>query len=302
MVSIVPTTGAQVVKTPQIVEEGYPTTAANYGVMPTSATFSAIGYNTQVEPSQNPDIQEINAVGYEDVQSYVMGKQQDAAKLTYNPVDSNFIKRGMNSVNWTTPAGTVAETFQLLYSILMNNVENFITLGGCRINTLKLSLSAGQPLKVDAEIWGQLLKAPTTVAPPGTPVYATAVSGNPWNYSDGGTTPVTVGGANVPITDIEADISRNLKRIHVLQQTDNIDLPPTNRLITGKMTVVWANATYMTALEALTNQAMVWTLKTGTSTATFSNMVFRKLDSLTTDPKDPVYEKYDWSAQSVVVT
>jgi len=299
--AIVPTTGAQVIKPPQLVEEGYPTTAANYGVMPSNPSFTAIGYNPQVEPAQDPDIQEINAIGFEDVQAYLLGKQADMAKLTFNPVDSNFIKRAVNAINWGSPTANEAATFQLLYSVRLNGTENYVVLGGCRANTLKLSLTAGTPLKVDAEIWGQLLAGYTATGPAGA-TYANAISGAPWNYSDGGATPITVGGSNVVVTDIEADIARNLKRIHVVGNTKNIDLPPTNREITGKMTVVWSNATQQTALEALTEQSMVWTLKSGTSTATFSNMVFKKLNSITTGPKDVVYEKYDWAAMSVVVT
>jgi hypothetical protein len=150
-------------------------------------------------------------------------------------------------------------------------------------------------------VWGQYLGAPTTSVPGGLS-FATPVSGNPWNFADGGSTPVTIGGTNVVITDIEADFARNLKRLHVLQSTKQIDQPPTTREITGKMTVVFASAAYMTNLEALTESSMVWTLKTGTSTATFTNMAFRKLDSLTTDPKDIVYEKYSWSAMSCTVS
>lgn len=301
MVAIIPTTGAQVIKTPQLVEEGYPATAADYGVMPSTPTFTPIGYNTQVEPSQDVDLQEVDAVGYEDVQAYLAGKEADMAKVTFNPVDSNLIKRACNSVNWTSPAGTEAATFQLLYSVRMNDVENFVVLGGCRVNTLKLSLTAGSPLKADAEVWGQLLAGYTSSGPSGA-TYATPVSGAPWNYADGGATPVTIGGTNVVVTDIEADISRNLKRLFVLGSTHNIDLPPTTREISGKMTVVWSNATQQTALEALTEQTMVWTLKSSVSTATFSNMAFSKLDSLTAGPKDVIYEKYSWKAMTLAVT
>ena len=301
--AIIPTTGAQVIKPPQLVEEGYPATAADYGVMPGTPTFTWIGLNPQVEPSQDPDIQEVNAIGYEDVQAILQGKQADMAKLTYNPQDSLFLKRAINSVNWASGStvNNISATFQLLYSINMNNVENFIALGGCRVNTLKLTSTAGEPLKVEAEIWGQLLAAPTASGPSGAS-YANNPGTKPWNFSDGGATPFTLNSTNIVITMIEADFSRNLKRIHALQSTSNIDLPPTNREITGKMTVVWANATYMTALEALTEQTGVLTLKSGTSTLTLTNMSFRKLDSLTTGPKDVVYEKYSWGARSAVVT
>ena len=270
--------------------------------MPSSPSFTAIGYGSQVEPSQDPDLQDINAVGTENVVAYTLGKQQDLFKITYNPVDSNFIKRAANAVSWTTPTGTIAETFSMLYSILMNGAENFITLNGCRINTMKLSLTAGNPLKVDAEVWAQYLNAPTTSPPAGTPVYASQVTGAPWNYSDGGTTPVTIGGVNIPLTEIELDIATNLKRLHVLQSTKQIDVPPTKRGFTGKMTVVWSSAAYMTDLEALTESSLIWNLKNSVSTLTLTNMVFKKLDSLTTSPDDVVYEKYDFSAMSCAVT
>jgi len=301
MTNIVPTTGAQVVKAPQYIEEGYPATPANYGVMPASPTFVWIGLNSQIEPSQDPDIQERIAVASEDVQAILQGKQADMIKLTFDVQSSTFLKYAINAVNWTTPTGTVAATFSLLYSILMNGTENFITINGCRPNSLKLKVAAGQNLTADMEVWGAFLNPPTVTGPT-TPTYATPVSTAPWNFTDEGTTPVTIGGTNVVITDIEADFARNLKRLHTLQSYKNIDLPPTTRNITGKMTVVWSNSTYMVDLEALTESSMVWTLKSSTSTITFTNMSFRKLDSLTTSPKEVVYEKYSWAARSATVT
>jgi hypothetical protein len=291
----VATTGAQVVKSPQWVEE------AAFGTMPTSPSFNWVGIDAQVDTNSDPGLQEINAVGSEDVQATLIGKEEDVLKLTYNPQNSTFLKYAINSVNWTTPTGTIAASLSLLWSILLNGTENFMTAVGCRPNTLKLSVQAGAKLEAEFEIYAKQVNPATTTGPT-TPTYATNPATNPWNYSDEGTTPVTFGGTNLDITKMELDFNRNLKRVHTLQSQFPLYVPPTKRDITGSMTVVWESPTLMTDLQAATPVTLAWTLKNGTSVLTLTNCFAQKLSSLQVAPDDVVYETYSLVAESATVT
>lgn len=292
---VVATTGAQAVKAPQWVEE------ATYGTMPASPTFSWVGLESQIDTNADPDLQKINAVAYEDVQAVLLGKEADVLKLTYYPQNSTFLKYAINSVNWTTPAGTIAASLSLLWSILLNGTENFMTANGCRPDSLKLSVSAGQKLEADFELMAKQVNPATTTGPT-TPTYAANPGGNPWNYSDEGTTPVTFGGTNLDITKMEVDFKRNLKPVHTLVSQYPQFQPPTKRDISGNMTVVWENPTLMTDLQALTSQTLVWTLKSTLSVLTLTNCYLEKLSSLKVSPDDVVYEIYSIRAESATVT
>ncbi|MHB1910221.1 MAG: phage tail tube protein [Nitrososphaerales archaeon] len=291
----VSTTGAQVVKLPQYVEE------SAYGTMPTSPAFNWIGLESQIDTNSDIGAQEINSVGYEDVQAVLIGKQEDLLKLTFAVQSSTFLKYAINSVNWTTPTGTIGASLSILWSILLNGTENFMTANGCRPNSLKLTGQAGQKLQAEMEVWAKIVN-PATTSGPTTPTYATNPATAPWNFTDEGTTPVTFAGTNLDTTEIEVDFNRNLKRVHTLQSQTNLYMPPTKRAISGTITVVWENSTLMTDLQALTGGSLVWTLKNATSVLTLTNCYMTKLSSLSVSPDDVVYEKYAIAAESASVT
>jgi len=285
--------GFQVVKNPQYIEE------ATYGTTPASPTLLWTGATEDIKPTVDMGVQDIRKVGSEDVYMHNIGTRSSRLELDLGIQSSTFLKYAINSQGAGT--GSIDKSLSLLWSVLMNGTENYFIATGCRPDTLKLAIKKGQRHLATMTLFAQAIANPSASGPTGA-TYATDPASNPWNFSDMGSTPVTVGGSNVDVTEINFQFARNLEEVYTLQQTTPMYLPPKNREITGDLTVVWSSGTLMTDLQALTEVTLAATLKSATSVLTLSNVAFHKLDALEFKPTEVVYEKYTFNAKTAAVT
>jgi len=291
-------TGSQLLKSPQYVEE------ATYGTLPTaSPTLLWIGDVTDIKPTVDIGLQSIRKVGSEDVYQHVLGARQTRLDLEFGLQSSTFIKYAINAQGGGT--GSIDKSLSMLYSVAMGGqggTENFFVLTGVRPDTLKLAIKPKQIHKATMTMFAQANSGPEASSGITTPTYATDPATAPWNFADMGTTPVTLAGTNLDITELNLQFARNLEEVYTLQQVTPMFLPPKNREITGDLTVAWENATYYTDLQALTEGSLVVTLKNGTSVLTLSNTALKKLESLEVAPGEVIYEKYSLDAKTASVT
>jgi hypothetical protein len=295
MVTYTPTTGVLVVKAPQYVEE------ATYGTTPTaSPTLLWIGANADVNPQVDMDVQDVLAVAHEDPVGALPGKQQPSLSLQFALQSSTFLKYGIAAQGGGS--GTIDKSLSILWTQMLNGVENYMVAAGCRVNTLKLVSSAGKPIIATADIFAKSIIAPTSSDPLTTPTFATDPATIPWNFVDGGAGNVTLNSVVLDVTDIEVDLERNLERVHVLGATQQAYLVPKTRKVSGTFTAVFEASTDFTTMLGTTEYTLAWVLKSATSTLTISNVSLRKLSSLEIKPDNVTYEKFAFEGRGVAIT
>ncbi len=289
--SAIPSGGFLVVKQPQDVEE------TTFGVTPTaSPTFNWIGAVESFDPQADMSAQEVRQVGSEDAYKVLLGKEVYNAKIEYLLQASRFAKYVVNAQGGGS--GTIDKSLSILTSVKLNGTENFVFLKGSRVKSLKLAGKPGEPIKASAELVCKEITTPSALHGLTTPTFASDPATAPWNFQDGGTSPITFGGTALDVTEINITFERNLEPIYVLGDTKLKYLPPKHRGVKGDMTILWTGTSNYADLLALTERTLVWTLKTGVSTLTLNNVSLNKLDSLTMKPEDVLFEKFSFTARA----
>lgn len=291
-----PTTGAQVVKNLEYVEE------ATYGTTPTNPAMIFLAESAVWSPGINMTLEEFARLGSEDPYKILTGREEYQSTLTLGISNSTFIKYGINA---RVGAGTIDKALSIALSYKINNVENFVRLLGSRINEVTVRGSPdNNTLQCTATVLSKSITTPSTTDFIGIGTHATASTAAPFTYTEGGVNPVTWGGTVFETTNIEMRVARNLDRIYVMGAAQNQFLEPTNRRFAGTWSVVYLNTTPETDLKAGTAKNLVWTLKSAISTITVTNAKLSTLDSreFNAGAGTAVIETYGVLGESIAVT
>ena len=271
---------------------------------PTSSpTFNWVGGVSNPQPHyRHGRPGHIKIVAHEDptASDLLPGEAKYMLDVTYYPQTSTFLKYGINAQGGGS--GSIDKSLSLLWQLPLSGVSSSYIPAGFRVNTLKLAGQAGKPLVANVNGQYASLYGPTGTPLLTTPTYATDPGTKPWNFDDGGSSNVTIGGTWYDTVSIEADFARNLKPIWTMQSTNLTYLPPANRMVTGTIKNIAEAGGNIGVLEALTEQTLVWVLKSGTSTLTVSNVSFRKLSDYSIKADDVLYETYGWEGRGAVIT
>jgi hypothetical protein len=287
------TGGYHVQKAPQFVDE------YSFASTPTSASFSWIGVVDNFSPTADMSALEFRKVGSEDLTDQRKGTEVYTTSLEYFPQNATFFRRGV--IAQGGGIGSPDNAVTVLTSVLLNGTENYIKLLGTRINSVKFTGRAGEPHKIATELWSyDITRASTDPNISGIITYTSDPGTSPWTFADGGNTPVSVSGNALPVTEMEANVTRALERIPTLGGNKVQYLPAKNRDIKGSFTTVWTTAGHYYNLQDFNGQSMQWILTSGTSLE-MGNVNFTKLDSFSIKPTDIVYEKYSFTARSISV-
>jgi len=189
--------------------------------------------------------------------------------------DEAFFQRAIQAANFGTPAGTVSETFSMLYSINLNGTtENFILLKGSRAKSVSIKMSVGQPHEITIDFVHTSIITPISTANAGltTPTFVTAFNaGTIHDWLSGGVSPVSIIGATIDCTEFNCTINRNTSPDYTLGTANPHSSQPHGRRISGDFknlyTVVTQETNYMTP----TSGTITAVLSTGVSTLTISN-------------------------------
>jgi len=135
------------------------------------------------------------------------------------PFDLPFLKYGSEPPNYTTPAGTQAETLQFLYKYQQatgtaGTLSHYVFLLGCKMNTLELSVSS-QGLVEATSDWmvGEITVPVSTsnggLTTPNIPALSATVT-PPISNIDGGNTPMTINSVTYPIKEFRIQWNNNI--------------------------------------------------------------------------------------------
>jgi hypothetical protein len=265
------TSAQQFVKLPQFVED------TTEGTFPSSSpSFTSCGSCTSLDITKNNAVIPIGQVGSEDVLDIAAGTYSYQLSMRAQLIDSSFAKRFINAVNWATPTGTIAATTSMIYSqYIFGATENFIKITSARPKRATLELSTNSPIVATYEMEAMNVAKPITTANGGltTPSFASNPSGAVWVHTDGGAGPLVWNSIALNLKQISVTFERNTTAEPIIGQNTPYGTLPHLREITGSFTVLYTAqeaTTLETDFDSNASRTMVWTLKSATSTLTFT--------------------------------
>jgi len=174
-----PTTKRDIVKPLQYVAEG--TSAATYGVTPSSPTYIAAGLNVEITLDPNVLSEKVMALGLEDYADSIKTQENYAFSLKSNIFNTTLAKYGINAVN---AAGTIAEHLTFTYSKNLDGTENYTRMVGCKPISTTLSVARGL-WTLDMTWHCQEIKDELTSGVAGATHITAVPSNTPFTHQDG---------------------------------------------------------------------------------------------------------------------
>ncbi|MFB5646212.1 MAG: hypothetical protein ACE5R3_06425 [Nitrosopumilaceae archaeon] len=270
------TTRRDIVKPLQYVgETDTVTTPANFGTTPSSATFTLVGNNVEINPQ--PDVQhaDIAVLGSEALIAGVKTGSLYTFSFRYNPINLNLFKHIYNASGGG--AASPDESLSFTYSYRLGGTEYFRHIRGFRPTSATLSVQRGV---WEADISGiaKDITIPNTVdGNGGTPVYQSSeTTTDPITHLDSGASPFTWNSVTYGERRFTMTCTRNLSVMDVNGETDIVYTKPADVSYSFSADVFSGTASNETALESdfenKTARAASYVFNsTGPVTLTFTN-------------------------------
>ena len=272
------TTKRDVVKELQYVgETDTVSTPGSYGTTPSSATFTLVGNNTEI--NIQPDVQhmDVSVLGSEDVIDAVKTQSLYAFTIRNNPIDTALWKYLWNASGGGT--GSPDESLSFTYSFNLDGTEYYQHIRGARPTSGTLSVSRGMWEQNMTFVAKDITIPNTTDGNGGTPVYQTSeTTSSPIVHSDGGGNPFTWNSVTYGERSFSTTVTRNMAVMAVNGETDITYTKATDRSITFTTDVFTGTASNETTLytdyEGKTARAASYKFTSSPSkTLTFANCV-----------------------------
>jgi len=182
------------------------TTPANYGVLVTaSPTFVAAGHNTEI--NLQPDIAHMDTevLGSEDIVNAVKTGELFAFQISFEPTDTVLMQYAWDASGGGV--GSIDESLNFVFTELLNGVENWTTMIGCRPTSMTVTLERGiwqvTMTWITSQINLQVSSDPFT-----TPTYVTEPSASSLTHTDAGADPFTWNAVATPESRFSLTVTR----------------------------------------------------------------------------------------------
>jgi hypothetical protein len=274
-INFTPTAPWLFLKPPQFVEE------TSYGVTPAAPVFKLMGSITGISPNLGITKEVVRSVGRRDPTTQTKMMEVFSGSFKYRPFASDFMKYGVNLPNDSTPAGTNAASVTILWSQLINNVEKYFILQGCKTDKISIEISKDGGVVVGQDLrWSKTYAYQSNVTAVGitTPTYITTIpSTQPWSSLTGGASPFSIEGTNWLVDRLKVDVNQNLFAISPNGSSSLEYLGPGIREISVDFDTWNYNSVLYDYLMALTLVDATYTVKydaTTPTTLTFTDIGF----------------------------
>lgn len=292
------TTKRDVVKPLQYVEEG--TTAATYGVTPSSPVFVAAGINSEINLDPAVAYEHVDALGLEDFANSVKTGEAYAFTLRSNFFNSTLAKYGINAAGGT---GTIGASLSFLFSKNIDGTEYFTRAVGCRPVSTTLNVARGR-WELDMTWHAQEIKDEVSAHGLTTPTFVTAVPTTaPWTHNDSAANPFTWNAITYPERRFSTTITRDLSLLEVNGQLLVQFSKAAHRDISFAVETYKKTTALLTDYYDYTSRAASYVLKSATSTLSFTNARltdYREVQAATN--RDPAIESITGFAESCNLT
>jgi len=173
------TTKRDIVHPLQYVAEG--TSAATYGLRPSSPTFIAAGLNVEITLDPNIISEKVMALGLEDYADSIKTQENFAFSLKSNIFNTTLAKYGIQAANG---AGTIGEHLTFLFSKKLDGTTNYTEINGCKAISTTLSVARGL-WELDMTFHCQEILDETVSTIAGATYVTTPPSTTPFTHQDG---------------------------------------------------------------------------------------------------------------------
>jgi len=250
-----------------------------------SPVYTAVAITQDVTPTIDGVSIDVRQMGSHRVYGIQDAGVNYGFTIPIHPMDITFLKYGTEDPNYTTPAGTSAESLQFLIKYkqaegTIGMSDHYMFFLGCKPDTTTITISA-QALVEASMTWGvRQVTVPVTTANGGltTPTIPdfSGISGPVFQDSDGGSKPLTINAVPYAVSNFTINWNNNLIRT-ILNGTGYVEaLTIGARDITGSFTTpVGQDLLLETRMASLTQAGVTakYTVKTGAMIINMTGMV-----------------------------
>ena len=196
------------------------TPETQYGVKKTaSPVYTALAIPSDVVTTRDGVTIDVRQAGSHNIYGSQNAGLNYGLTIPIHPMNIAFLKYGTEPPNYTTPAGTSAESVQFLMKYKRATgsttyTDHFVFYLGCKPNTTNISISAQGLVEASMEWRPRQITTPSAVANGGltTPTIPTfsSISGPVFQDSDGGNLPLYVNGVQYAVNNFEINWNNNL--------------------------------------------------------------------------------------------
>lgn len=241
------------------------------GVIDSTGDFIAVGVNSMISIKKDGQWVEVPQLSAEDLEGLIEGPQKYQFQIKYNPLDSNFLKYGVNAADPASPSGTISKSLTMLFSVYFNGTEKYIIITGLRPNQTQIDLETGKPIAITVDCVSMMIGAPAAM-PSGVTLVDTPLTGSVWSWLTGGTGQVAYNSVSQDCKKFSITINRNAKEEYTLGDDNPGWILPHARKIAFSGDFLWDGVSTFEADQAAgTPQTIAVVLLTSTSTLTLTS-------------------------------
>lgn len=248
----------QIVKRLQYIEE------VTYGVTPsTSPTFISAGKIKRFSFNIDAQIERYRTIGNRKVSDFLNTGEMTSFEIEYQPTNTTLMKYGINDPNG---AGTIDKSLSFLYSKMIDGVEHFYIIKGCKTDSITVEVTK-EAVNVTQSFLAKEAITPITTANAGltTPSFAAAPTGKPWVGRDGGANAFVYNSVAWYTPRLNCEVAWNLDPGQPIGDTYIRFLDTTNKDCNVDFDVWQKDTTFIADLKTEARRNITYTLNSATS-------------------------------------
>lgn len=247
-----------VIKRLQYIEE------VTYGTTPsTSPVFISAGKIKRFSFNIDAEVQRYRTFGLRKVSDFLNTAQMTSFEIEYQPTNTTLMKYGINDPNGT---GTIEKSLSFVFSKMINGVENFYFLKGCKTDSITVEIT-NEMVNVTQSFLAREVTAPVTTANGGltTPTFAPNPTGIPWVGKNGGASPFLYNSVAHDTPRFNCEVAWNLDPGQPNGQDLIQFLDPTNKDCNVDFDVWQKDTTFIADLKTGARRNMTYSLNSATN-------------------------------------
>ena len=242
----------------------------DYGVTPNaSPTFIHAGKIKRFSFNIDAAVQRYRSLGLRGVCKFLETSQLYSFELEYQPIDIALMSYGINN---PVGAGTIAESLSFFYSKLIDGVENYYFLKGCKTDSISVECTK-EAINVTQSFLCKEITTPATTHSLTTPTFATNPTDKPWVAEDGGANPFVYNAVAHDTPRFSFDVSWNLDPGQPNGTFLISFLDPTNKDINVDFDVWQKDTEFIADLKSGVQRAMTYSLHSTAALVTFTDFL-----------------------------
>jgi hypothetical protein len=274
-------------------------TPANFGVTPSSPSYTAAGRVMEVQIGRDIVDTPVNVMGDEDVFDQIKNEELYSFTVKSQIYDTTLLKYGVNPCNGV---GTIDESLSFKFSKNISGTEVFTKMTGCRAASTSLTVERGA-WEMEQTWVCKDISIDNSTDPDTTPTNVTSIpTTTVWRHQDLGTSPFLWNSVNYGERRFSLAVTRDLGMMKVNGENQILFSKPSHRGIEFSVDVIRSGQTLVTDFEDKTKRAAVYEINDGSAQINFTDCVIQSWDERhTATDTDLLIEPITVRAQGLTV-